>query len=108
MMQAQDEILKLIEEGIFYKSGYWERKREQVLERDNHECQLCKSEGKFSPANTVHHIVLLKARPDLALDEDNLLSICAACHNKEHPERFIQNIRPSKRSELSERFPERW
>ena len=103
-----EQIIKLINEGRFYKSRYWKKKRAEILDRDNHECQVCKAEGKFRPANTVHHIKPIEDRPDLALDDDNLLSVCAACHNREHPERFIyRNIEP-KRNKLAERFPERW
>jgi 5-methylcytosine-specific restriction endonuclease McrA len=102
------QVLKLIEEGKFYKSTTWEKKRLKILERDNYECQVCKEEGGFAPATTVHHIIHLKDRPDLALDDDNLLSVCAACHNREHPERFIHRIMEPKRNKLAERFPERW
>ena len=102
------QIIKLINEGRFYKSRYWKKKRTEILDRDNYECQVCKAEGKFSPANTVHHIIPLEQRPDLVLDDDNLLSICAGCHNREHPERFIHWIVQRKRNELAERFPERW
>ena len=102
------QIIKLISEGRFYKSRYWKEKRSEILDRDNHECQVCKSEGKVSLANTVHHIRPIEDRPDLALDDDNLLSVCAACHNREHPERFIHWIVQRKRNELAERFPERW
>jgi 5-methylcytosine-specific restriction protein A len=92
----------------FYKTGIWVRKRAEILERDNHECQRCKDAGGYSKGNVVHHIKHLENRPDLALDDDNLLSVCAACHNREHPERFIHRIVQRKRNELAERFPERW
>lgn len=93
---------------IFYKTMAWRRKRLEILERDNYECQLCKREGKYNKGNTVHHIKHLEDRPDLALVDDNLLSVCAACHNREHPERFIQNFAEPRKNNLSERFPEHW
>ena len=102
------QIIKLINEGRFYKSRYWKKKRAEILDRDNYECQVCRAEGKVSPANTVHHIIPLEQRPDLVLDDDNLLSICAGCHNREHPGRFIQNFVEPRKNRLSERFPERW
>mgnify|MGYP001491951708 CR=1 FL=1 len=67
----------------------------------------CRFAG-IAPATTVHHILHVENRPDLALDDDNLLSVCAACHNREHPERFIHRIMEPKRNKLAERFPERW
>lgn len=88
----------------FYRSPEWRTKRREILQRDNGECQQCKREGKFSPANTVHHIVPLLERPDLALDDDNLESLCAACHNREHPEKFFQATGLTR----TRRFPERW
>ena len=103
-----EEIVRLVKEEKFYKSSAWEKKRLEILERDNYECQVCKEGGGFAPATTVHHLKHLEDRPDLALDNDNLVSVCAACHNREHPERFIHRIIHRKRNELAERFPERW
>ena len=105
---ALEKIVRLVKEGKFYKSSAWEKKRLEILERDNYECQVCKEEGGFAPATTVHHLKHLEDRLDLALDDDNLVSVCAACHNREHPERFIHRIVHRKRNELVERFPERW
>jgi 5-methylcytosine-specific restriction protein A len=99
-----EQVLKLIEEGKFYKSTIWEKKRLEILQRDNFECQICKEEGGFAPATTVHHILHLENRPDLALDDDNLLSVCAACHNREHPEK-LRTPEASKRRQIT---PERW
>ena len=98
------EIVRLVKEGKFYKSSAWEKKRLEILERDNYECQRCKEKGGFSPATCVHHIKHLKDRPDLALDDDNLVSLCDACHNLEHPEKFIEPPINTK----AQRFPERW
>ena len=83
-------LIKRIEkmnEEKFYKSKKWRRKRERVLKRDNYVCQKCKRYGKNVEATTVHHIKHLKNYPELALDENNLISLCERCHNKEHPEK---------------------
>lgn len=63
----------------------------QILERDRYECQDCrerlhdaaeqgkKLEGKdrlIASAEEVHHIRELRAYPKLALDDDNLVSLC--------------------------------
>jgi 5-methylcytosine-specific restriction protein A len=71
----------------FYKSAKWRKCRELVLVRDNYLCQPCLKNSKLTPANTVHHIISLEEAPELALDPDNLESICPSCHNKEHPEK---------------------
>jgi 5-methylcytosine-specific restriction protein A len=80
----------------FYLSAAWLHKRNEILERDNHECQKCKSKGKFSVAECVHHIKHLKDRPDLALADGNLISLCGTCHNEEHPEKLHSNDKKPK------------
>ena len=75
----------------FYKSKAWRETREQVLKRDNYECQECKKQGKVSTINPnkhksldVDHIKELDSHPDLAYDMDNLVTLCIACHNRKH------------------------
>lgn len=92
------------EERRFYKTAEWKRKRLEILERDNHECQECKREGRFSKGNVVHHVLHLDDRPDLALETDNLLTVCEACHNKLHPERLRRRA-IDKKEHIA---PERW
>jgi 5-methylcytosine-specific restriction protein A len=90
------ELLKLIQQGNthkFYKSTEWKYKRKDILKRDNYECQICKHEGKYSKADCVHHIQHIRKVPMLALTDSNLLSICNACHNTEHPEKLIKNVK---------------
>lgn len=71
----------------FYKTKAWERKRARILRRDGYLCQNCKRYGRMRPATTVHHILHYEDRPDLALTDSNLISLCDACHNKSHPEK---------------------
>lgn len=82
----------------FYGSSEWRAFRESILERDNYECQWCKEQGrvtsKYNSILEVDHIEELKDRPDLALDPDNLRTLCKDCHNKRH-KRF--NYRPSEK-----------
>ena len=76
----------------FYAGSAWLNKRADVLRRDNYECQRCKSKGKFSKAECVHHVKHLKDRPDLALVDSNLISLCNTCHQYEHPEKLHANV----------------
>ena len=71
----------------FYKSGRWLRKRAKILRRDKYLCQNCLRYGRKTPAEIVHHIKPFDLYPELALNDKNLVSLCAACHNKAHPER---------------------
>lgn len=71
----------------FYKSKAWKRKRERILKRDGYMCQHCKRYGRMRQAVTVHHIKSYEDHPELGLVDDNLISLCNACHNKQHPEK---------------------
>ena len=77
-----------------YESKEWRRLRKLVLADDKYECQHCKAKGKYTKANTVHHVNYLKLHPELALekyykDDDgvvkrNLVSLCHLCHEHIH------------------------
>lgn len=77
----------------FYQTAAWRRLRVAALQRDFYTCQDClrrKAEGetlRTRRATVVHHIQPREARPDLAMDIDNLVSLCDACHAKRHPEK---------------------
>lgn len=74
----------------FYKSTDWDIARERALKRDRFTCQFFLgkyTEGEhkakktmLKKANTVHHIIPVKERPDLALDLDNLISLSHEAH----------------------------
>ena len=90
----------------FYNSRPWRNLRLKALERDHHECQMCKKNSKVNKivfANTVHHIQEVKNRPDLAMDLDNLISLCRGCHEKIHQRELVK--RETKTKFMNE---ERW
>lgn len=80
----------------FYRGKDWEQVRQFVLNRDNRECQHCKKHGRVhvdsvkqdgerkSIQLNVDHIEELHDRPELALDPDNLQTLCLRCHNEKH------------------------
>lgn len=74
----------------FHKTTRWIKKRSRVLRRDEYLCQECKRYGKTTAATTVHHINPIEERPDLALFDKNLISLCSKCHDKMHDR--INNI----------------
>ena len=52
--------------------------RKRVLDRDGWKCQRCGTSTNLQ----VHHLV---SRSHLGSDEfDNLMSLCACCHQKQH------------------------
>lgn len=77
----------------FYKSRKWLMCREKILKRDKYLCQECKryhrhtADGLPITAEIVHHIKPYESHPELALEKENLISLCVSCHNKKHPER---------------------
>lgn len=109
------KLRRLIERGRerdFYCWPAWHKKRAEVLALDHWECQNCKSKGRYKRAVIVHHVQHLKDRPDLALsiiDPDTgarqLVALCRACHELEHPERLADPWQPSAKPKVS---AERW
>lgn len=57
--------------------------RTKVFERDDYTCQKCHSDEKFIHA---HHKVSVSENIGLIFDVKNGLTVCADCHQKEHPE----------------------
>jgi len=53
-------------------------------------CEKCERKGKVTPADDVHHVISFMSTDDpverlrLALDFDNLMSLCDWCHAEEH------------------------
>lgn len=65
----------------FYNSKAWNVCRTNVLIRDYYLCQECLEDKLIRVYDVVHHIKPLKDYPELSLVEDNLISLCHACHN---------------------------
>ena len=72
----------------FYKSAIWHKTRELALKRDNYLCVECFKKGDIIPAEVVHHKTHLTEEnvnnPDIALNLENLVSLCAEHHFDEH------------------------
>jgi 5-methylcytosine-specific restriction enzyme A len=102
------DIIKLIQTDNlmkFYKGRVWMSLRLTALSRDNHECQMCKAKGKYRKADCVHHIKEVKPYPQLALDLNNLKSLCNQCHNEVHERLNIFELNKPKPKFINE---ERW
>ena len=90
--QTGEWVRQITKESVYgwhalYRTYRWVKKRQEILQRDHWACQICRRKGRYRRATTVHHIKHLKDAPELALTDDNLLSLCAACHEDMHPER---------------------
>lgn len=104
-----EEYISLNKADNFYEWSAWKHKRAEVLKLDNYECQKCKAKGKHRNAEVVHHVKHLKDRPDLALsifdgETRQLISLCKACHEEEHPERIQKYLFKSKEPVTEERW----
>lgn len=69
----------------FYHSVAWQKKRLYILRRDHYQCQCYKLFGGKPCgriATVVHHKKELVDYPELALDDDNLLSMAWICHER--------------------------
>lgn len=98
----------------FYKSTEWQTKREQILQRDCYQCQMCVArleeavrtgmqlrprDRHIRRAVCVHHVKELKECWDKRLDDNNLTSLCADCHNLIHGRTGADKLRFAKKSE---------
>lgn len=63
-------------EQKFYASRAWRTARRTALTRDLHQCTQCGTSDRL----TVHHIESISTHPDIALDVDNLTTLCRSCH----------------------------
>ena len=68
----------------FYKDKRWLRKRAAILRRDEYQCQEAKRYGKTEAAGPVHHIYPREEYPELAYEDDNLVSLSERWHNAMH------------------------
>lgn len=94
----------------FYESQEWKQLRQQILARDHYECQWCKAEGRVTTTDTileVDHIKELEHYPQLALDPDNLRTLCKDCHNKRHHRMNYSTKKPKHKKNKWE-DDERW
>lgn len=114
-----DRLRRLIDAGQEARFYWWPEwadpdpargTRAAVLKMDNFECQICKARGRYSRGTIVHHVKHLRERPDLALSifdpdtgERQLVTVCKACHEEEHPE-SLRRCEPSAEPITTERW----
>lgn len=77
-----DRLSRDDEAKRFYRSAEWLAIRRTKLRRSPL-CERC-FPRLVVPATTVHHIKERRECPELALEIDNLESLCAPCHSSHH------------------------
>lgn len=78
-------LLKKSMDRNFYHKYKWKKLRDKAVKRDKYRCVQCYSKGiVVTDRLEVDHILTIEDRPDLAMDIDNLRTLCRACHDKRH------------------------
>ena len=87
-----------------YNSKEWEKVRQAVLVRDKGMCQM---PGCYHPAEEVHHIIELTSEnvgdAEIALNMDNLISVCKDCHFRIHREKILKSFKRRARRRILDR-----
>lgn len=61
----------------------WTKKSEEIRERANHLCEVCRDKGIITFKDIeVHHIVKVKDDETLLLDNENLICLCQEHHKQ--------------------------
>lgn len=72
------------------KSPKWQKKRLEILNRDNFTCQIC---GCGDKTLHVHHVIYIPGRSIWEYEDNQLVTLCEDCHVKEHAlSDFVGNI----------------
>ncbi len=78
------------EKDRFLDSAAWRKLSKWKLQATPY-CEDCRDNGEIRPANDVDHVIPRAERPDLALNEDNLRSLCDSCHGRKTRKDQIRN-----------------
>lgn len=61
----------------------WEKKSQEIRDRSNRLCAVCRDLGIYTYNDIeVHHIEKVKDRPDLLLVDENLICLCQEHHKQ--------------------------
>lgn len=89
------------------KDPRWQKKRLEILNRDNWQCVSCLSKDKTLH---IHHVDYLKGKDPWEYDDEYLMTLCYECH-KEFTEELprlekelISTLRPALKDTLNWRF----
>ena len=69
------------EERALRKRNAWRLKSEEIRERANYLCEVCRDQGIYTyDGLEVHHITKIRDNKDLLLDNHNLICLCQKHH----------------------------
>jgi hypothetical protein len=81
------------------KDPRWQRKRLEIMQRDDFKCRTCNSETKTL---NVHHIRYFKGREPWDYRDWYLVTLCEDCHKKAEDEKKGHHQAPKERSRLEQ------
>jgi len=67
-----------------YKDARWQRKRLEIMERDNFTCHMCKRGEEEEVSLNVHHAYYEKGKKPWDYPDDMLVTLCEDCHKNLH------------------------
>ena len=65
----------------FYGTQAWRKLSRKVRARDGYRCTLCGADVRKKYSGHVDHVIPRRQRPDLAMDINNLTTLCSFHHN---------------------------
>ena len=69
--------LRALPYAEYLETDHWTRLRDLAMERDGHECRMCRSRRTLN----VHHLTYDRRGCELLLD---LITLCRRCHEAQH------------------------
>lgn len=67
-----------------YRQAQWNKRRSEILKRDNYTCQHCGRTPKDGVELQVHHLTYINGHKPWEYPDYALLTLCKGCHSKEH------------------------
>jgi len=77
------------EYGQKLRDPRWQRKRLEIMQRDEFKCRLC---GDHEATLNVHHLLYQRGADPWDYRDTALLTVCEACHEELHISRFGESL----------------
>ena len=74
---------KIFDYSVEIKDPMWQKRRLEILNRDNFTCQIC---GNNKETLHVHHTIYIPGRHIWEYEDFQLITLCESCHYEEHKE----------------------
>ena len=101
---------EISEADRFRRTNRWQKKREEIKQRDLNLCQICirelyNTKNKYNTKDlSVHHNIPINENYDKRLDNDNLLTVCGyhhkMCEKGEISRKIVQKIIDEQESKI--------